>query len=223
MERRVKLTIAAIALSLLVAGMVRRWAKEGEWPFAASRSPDKPLETSGVHDETMERHPQVASSPAWPNEQRGAVSPAPPPLPQHDFAPLDRTSRDEGVMRASFLPNPSPETRLPSSPDSAASQAENDSGNTAATVPAQPAAPPYYPQTSQAGFDIQAPSDRYVIQPNDSYWSISQRVYGTAKYFQALFEHNRRICPQPDRLPAGVTLETPPQEVLQRSYPELLR
>jgi nucleoid-associated protein YgaU len=62
-----------------------------------------------------------------------------------------------------------------------------------------------------------------VIQSSDSFWTISQRVYGTGRYFQALYEYNRRLCPQPDRLPAGVTIETPEPYLLERAFPELFR
>ena len=32
---------------------------------------------------------------------------------------------------------------------------------------------------------------KYEVQPNDSYWTISERLYGTGAYFKALTQHNR--------------------------------
>jgi nucleoid-associated protein YgaU len=226
MERRVKLTIAAIALSLLVAGMLRRMAREGEWPFSAGR-PQAATDDAGDPRDAPPARPALASaSSAWPHEQRDLISPAPPPLPEHEFAPLGEAPADEGVMRASFLPNPAP-TEGPTAPApwSAAPEAEQESrANGSGAL--EDAPPPAYPTTAQPPSDVGAQGvapQHYVIQPGDSFWTISQRMYGTARYFQALFEHNRRICPQPDRLPAGTTIATPPREALERSYPDLLR
>jgi len=58
-------------------------------------------------------------------------------------------------------------------------------------------------------------SGKYTVQDGDSYWSISKKVYGTAKYFQLLAEHNRRTIADPQKMKAGVSIETPPASVLQ--------
>ena len=227
MERRVKLTIAAIALSLLVAGMLRRWAREGEWPFSAGRPPAA-MEREGDPQDAPQTRPALASaSSAWPHAQRDLVSPAPPPLPEHAFAPPGEPA-DEGVMRASFLPNPSPATRPSAPASSVAAPAAEDGSGSNLTGASEPAPPPAYPRTGQplldvGTFETGGRQEQYIIQPGDSFWTISQRAYGTARYFQALFEHNRRTCPHPDRLPAGARVEVPPREVLERSYPDLLR
>ena len=34
-------------------------------------------------------------------------------------------------------------------------------------------------------------TDSYVVEPNDNFWRISQKVYGTGAYFKALEQHNR--------------------------------
>ena len=229
MERRVKLTIAAIALSLLVAGMLRRWAREGEWPFSAGRPPAAMENEGDPHGAPQSRPALASASSPWPHAQRDLVSPAPPPLPEHDFAAPGEAIGDEGVMRASFLPNPSPASRpaAPGSSPAAAAEDASRSNLTGASEPAPPA-PPAYPRTAQpllevATLEPEVRPQHHVIQPGDSFWTISQRVYGTARYFQALFEHNRRTCPYPDRLPAGARVETPPREVLERAYPDLLR
>ena len=48
-----------------------------------------------------------------------------------------------------------------------------------------------------------------TIRPNDSFWKISQRVYGDGSYFRALYEHNRHRFPNPDSLPVGKLVDTP--------------
>ena len=64
---------------------------------------------------------------------------------------------------------------------------------------------------------VQSPS-RYKVEPQDTYWSISKKVYGTPRYFQALSEHNRERIAHAEQLRPGVELETPPPDELQRLY-----
>ncbi len=61
----------------------------------------------------------------------------------------------------------------------------------------------------------------YEIQPNDSYWTISERVYGSGAYFRALAEQNRGKAARPDRLPPGLLISTPPVARLEKDYPDL--
>ncbi len=66
-----------------------------------------------------------------------------------------------------------------------------------------------------------SPSPRspvYLVEQTDTYWSISKKLYGTPRFFQALAEHNRDRVPQPEQLRAGVELQTPPAEELVEQY-----
>ena len=56
------------------------------------------------------------------------------------------------------------------------------------------------------------------VQPNDSFWLISERAYGTGVYFQALYEHNRPRFPEPDRLPPGAAVAIPTLTELRNKY-----
>ena len=56
---------------------------------------------------------------------------------------------------------------------------------------------------------------------DDSFWSISERVYGTGVYFKALYEHNRERFPEPDRIAQGGEVEVPSLDALKRLYPDL--
>ena len=62
---------------------------------------------------------------------------------------------------------------------------------------------------------------QYIVQPNDNYWTISEKVYGTGGYFKAIYEHNRRQHSQSDRLQVGDSLDVPDVAVLQQAYPDL--
>ncbi len=60
----------------------------------------------------------------------------------------------------------------------------------------------------------------YEVLPNDSYWTISQRVYGSGAYFKALAEANRGKAARPDRLSPGLLISTPPVAQLEKDYPD---
>ncbi len=64
-------------------------------------------------------------------------------------------------------------------------------------------------------------SDRYEVQPNDSYWVIAARIYGSGAYFKALYEHNRGKYPWADKLKVGDKIATPTVALLQTEYPDL--
>jgi len=61
----------------------------------------------------------------------------------------------------------------------------------------------------------------YVVQPNDNYWSISKKLYGTDAYFKALAHHNRAKVIDPDRLQLGEEILTPSAAALHDAYPDL--
>jgi nucleoid-associated protein YgaU len=61
----------------------------------------------------------------------------------------------------------------------------------------------------------------YTVQPNDNYWKISEKVYGTGAYFQALAEHNRKKIPDENRLRPGDTVSIPPVGDLEKKYADL--
>ena len=61
----------------------------------------------------------------------------------------------------------------------------------------------------------------YIVQPNENYWAISQKLYGTGAYFQALSQHNRSKVPEPDRLQVGDEILAPEASDLEAAYPDL--
>lgn len=56
----------------------------------------------------------------------------------------------------------------------------------------------------------------YPVQPGDSYWTISRKVYGTARYFRVLAEYNSKAIPDPAKMRPGMTVQTPIESVLRR-------
>ncbi|HEY2838444.1 MAG TPA: LysM peptidoglycan-binding domain-containing protein [Pirellulales bacterium] len=61
----------------------------------------------------------------------------------------------------------------------------------------------------------------YVVEPNDSFWTISQKVYGSPGFFKALQRHNRKPGAPNVGLSVGEKISTPPIETLRRDYPNL--
>jgi nucleoid-associated protein YgaU len=65
-------------------------------------------------------------------------------------------------------------------------------------------------------------ADYYVVQPQDNFWSISRKKYGTSRYFHALAELNKARIPDPARMRPGMKVSTPPAEVLEERYGQFL-
>jgi hypothetical protein len=68
---------------------------------------------------------------------------------------------------------------------------------------------------------IDAEARTQTVRPNDSFWLISERAYGSSVFYKALYQHNRDLFPQPDRLPPGTEVDVPPLNELRGLYPEL--
>ncbi|MEX0678927.1 MAG: LysM peptidoglycan-binding domain-containing protein [Pirellulales bacterium] len=61
----------------------------------------------------------------------------------------------------------------------------------------------------------------YTVQPNDTLWSISEKVYGTGGYFKAIAAHNRANLPRSDQLSVGMKIAVPAVGELEQDYPSL--
>jgi nucleoid-associated protein YgaU len=62
----------------------------------------------------------------------------------------------------------------------------------------------------------------YVIRPNDNYWRISRKVYGTSRYFEALRKHNQKTIGDSKHMKVGDHISTPAVEVLEQQYRDLI-
>ena len=76
-------------------------------------------------------------------------------------------------------------------------------------------APPEMEQEEGGETEASAPPigryDTYVVQKNDSLWSIAAKpeIYGKATRWRRIFDANRDLLKSPDRLKAGMTLKIP--------------
>ncbi len=75
--------------------------------------------------------------------------------------------------------------------------------------------------TSAAEQPLPVENGMYTVQPGDTLWSISEKVYGTGGYFKALAARNRSMLPRSDKLTVGTQVAVPPTTDLERDYPAL--
>ena len=61
------------------------------------------------------------------------------------------------------------------------------------------------------------------VQPNDNYWKISKRAYGSARYFSALALYNQNRISDPRKMRPGMKVLIPRPEVLEERYAKLFR
>ncbi len=113
-----------------------------------------------------------------------------------DDEPFARPARGEvnAIQRRSSPPAPAADRRFQSAPRS--------DGTTG-----QPAGPV---------------GDTYRVLPDDNFWKISRKQYGTARYYQALMRYNQDRVPDPQKLRPGIQILTPPAAVLEQRFPELI-
>ena len=75
---------------------------------------------------------------------------------------------------------------------------------------------------SSFGTATRGENGEYEVQPNDSYWAISHKLYGSGSYFKALAEHNRDRYPRQDQLRIGDVIIAPSLTQLEQTYPGLV-
>ncbi|MDA0833145.1 MAG: LysM peptidoglycan-binding domain-containing protein [Planctomycetota bacterium] len=62
----------------------------------------------------------------------------------------------------------------------------------------------------------------YVVEQNDSFWSIAKKVYGAGSYFNALAAFNQERIPDPQKMRPGMKVFVPPKQELERQFPQLI-
>ena len=137
--------------------------------------------------------------------QRGTVNVLSPPG-DSQYADSGQTSPYQGDYRSNY----STSARTTSTPGSTGGYSSNPYSSS----------PSPYGAGSLSGTHS-SNDGQYKVQPNDSYWVISKKLYGTGGYFKALAEHNLKEFPKEDRLQVGDMLSTPKVEALERTYPGL--
>ncbi|MGE5193702.1 MAG: LysM peptidoglycan-binding domain-containing protein [Deltaproteobacteria bacterium] len=78
------------------------------------------------------------------------------------------------------------------------------------------------PSTGAAAQRTDPAGDTYRVAPDDNFWKISRKQYGTARYYQALMRYNQDRVPDPQKLRPGTQILTPPAAVLEKRFPDLI-
>lgn len=79
----------------------------------------------------------------------------------------------------------------------------------------------YQNGATQSAPDDGSTFDSVVVQNGDNYTKISQRVYGTVKYFAALAVFNQHRIAEPRSMRPGMVVLVPDKAILEERYPEL--
>ena len=186
--------------------------------------------TNEPHATALQQRQRGGASPSLPGgsgSSTGTFSPYTPPawgsppngLTDSGRGPVQAGSgAEKGAEGLTSPPSGTGLTTFPSGtrfpvPASATGGSPPSAGGQGSTPAASPA-----PSAPNDLFPI---SRSYVVQAGDSFWSISERFYGTGSYYQALAEYNRSLNPRLDQLRVGNQLMIPSQEELRRLYPQL--
>ena len=103
----------------------------------------------------------------------------------------------------------------PSSP-SAFSGAVPAAGGNLSSTPASIVAP------ASAALPIVAADKPYTVAPDDSFWSISEKMYGDGAYYRALYAYNSDRYRHAEDVRVGSVLDIPDVATLKRRFPELI-
>jgi len=174
----------------------------------AGAGPDIQSDVASTEPQDLVEPPRFTADPL-PPPTTTAMPPINEPPGRSRFAPASASGEvapaasDPFVARASFeAPATAP---LPRGPQAVASR------------------------VSAAGLDEQRPTvepppvpgSSYVARPGDSWWSLTEKVYGDGRLYRAVFAWNRALDPRVS-LVAGTPIELPPRDRLEAAWPALV-
>jgi len=208
------LSLCVVATLLVILGVKRKFGGDGK--AALLSQPSEEIEMTAPTTSRNSPRPRVLQAkPVTQHDDRAILSPTNPQYLDSEFEPSQAT----GVPLAPIpSANPYPAPRPLDAPDLVPV-------DVSATSPVTDTVDDEVPQATSA---IETPTipaatrplpELVLTRPEDSFWSISERVYGSGTYYRALFRHNEANVLRPDQLRAGVEVRTPPLEVLRERYP----
>ncbi|MEO8495821.1 MAG: hypothetical protein ABI614_12170 [Planctomycetota bacterium] len=199
------LTLCVVATLLIILGLRRNFGGGASSLLSQPSGEFEPAPTTAKNSP----RPRVLQAMPVTQHDREVLSPTGPQYLGSEFAP----------SRASDFPiSPIPSASPGSSPRSL-------DAPTLVPVATQLTSPVTdgveLPKATPAAPSATRPSLPEIVltEADDSFWTISERVYGSGVYYRALFRHNEAKVLRPDQLRAGVEVSTPPLEVLRERYP----
>ncbi|MCG6157825.1 LysM peptidoglycan-binding domain-containing protein [Rubinisphaera margarita] len=170
--------------------------------------------------------------------KQGGFPTAQVPAPSNGKNPFDEADgKPSGGSNVSVPPkfNMPTTTQAPAKPSGGFSPFdENPEGGFAQKPSRNPTNPPPRPNPNPnpAPYDpscptphlppINGPTPVYKVQMDETYWSISEKHYGSIRYFQALAEFNRHRVGDPKKLRPGMIIYIPEATELERLYTKLI-
>jgi hypothetical protein len=146
------------------------------------------------------------------------------PAPPADTSGMPPESKKNALTPGSASPNEcSSDSAAPPDSSGAPSPSQAWPDQASYHVPVPPARQSTPSPAGDYPVSPAVPPRQLLTEPNDSFWLMSQRVYGSGQYYKALFEHNRQRVASPDQIDAGIEIDTPPLDELRALYPQLFR
>ncbi len=178
----------------------------GDEPLRGSRAEIRESRSLGSH----------RSKSSQDSDDGFATIEAPPALPPY---------RERSRLEDPVAPQPSRAMRDRSLSAMPASQPQFGNDDYRREMPPEPRHAGMKPRRPAASLYNNPPQRRddgkYEVQPNDSYWTISEKLYGMGAYFKALAQHNSEKGVSEERLRPGALIFAPELADLEKSYPDL--
>lgn len=194
---------------------------------------------NGYRDPQMDASAPVAGDSATPPDAQATVPAAPALPPSSDPSSATPTPASAQLYRQSAQPSTPPARSgyaagnyaaepAPVAPPPAYGDApDNAAPQVAPSVPAVEYEPSFagdygrgdsMPAKTENAVVPRQNTGVYYVEPGDSFWRISQKMYGTGGYFKALQAYNRDRFPNPADLNIGDEVATPTVEELRAKY-----
>ncbi len=215
---RFGLTIGAILLAVLVVYVLVVPADSPEPVSLETLNPDgtvaTPIESVGDDSTAIEPGPLATHTPESPAGPAPiATEPAPAAEPEVTRTPIVQSTDEVDWVALLYRNQAAGIERSPSERSTTAREAAAVASPSAATAMAPIAdGEPGRATRATVSPDTTAASDTYTVQPNDSLWTISQKVFGDGRYYNDIARANPGI--NPNRLQVGQQLKLPSRAAL---------
>jgi hypothetical protein len=211
--KNLALSLCVVATLLVIVGLKHKFAADGKSPLLSQPSEDRT--TTALGPTRSSPRPRVLQAKPLTQHDRAILSPT-----HSQYADSETDYSVTGGHQVMPIPNPSPATSpRPLSPPGLVTVERATTSPIIDSIGEQ--MPEVTPRSETPTVPVAAqPLPEFVVTgAEDSFWTISERVYGSGAYYRALFRHNEAKVLRPDQLRAGVEVRTPSLEVLQELYP----
>ncbi len=185
--------------------------REQAWQFAQATTPIPAGEAApgGGASRYGDALPAEMATPPQPRaavqEPAPIAQPQPQPLPAEPLRPAPRFSESPAPLGGTGAPYYE------------AGPPRFDANTQPAAGSLPPASTGVAPQSPPQPQRVTPVGGRYTVQPNDNFWLISQKVYGTGGFFKALAAYNHELTPD-GKLDVGDSILVPGEQELRSKF-----